>query len=71
MQRARTPKRPYRIANEFFSERQDVYIYYPGNGEKGLFRIPEIMKGPEHPILDEIKQKTLDRWGILDLANIL
>jgi TnpA family transposase len=60
-----------KIANEFFSERQDVYIYYPGNGEKGLFRIPKIVKGPEHPILDEIKQKTLDRWGILDLADIL
>lgn len=58
-------------ANEFFSDKRDVYIYYPGNGEKGLFRIPKIVKGPEHPILDEIKQKTLDRWGILDLADIL
>ena len=58
-------------ANEFFSEKRDVYIYYPGNGEKGLFRIPKIVKGSEHPILDEIKQKTLDRWGILDLVDIL
>ena len=58
-------------ANEFFSDKRDVYIYYPGNGEKGLFRIPKIVKGPEHPLLDEIKQKTLDRWGILDLVDIL
>ncbi len=58
-------------ANEFFSEKRDVYIYYPGNGEKGLFRIPKIVKGPDHPILNEIKQKTMDRWGILDLSDIL
>ena len=58
-------------ANEFFSDKRDVYIYHPGNGEKGLFRIPKIVEGPEHPILNEIKQKTLDRWGILDLADIL
>ena len=58
-------------ANEFFSEKRDVYIYYPGNGVKGLFRIPKIVKGPEHPILQKIKKKTLDRWGILDLADIL
>ncbi|HSL87286.1 MAG TPA: Tn3 family transposase, partial [Bacteroidales bacterium] len=57
--------------NEFFCDKQDVYIYYPGNGEKGLFRIPKIIQGPEHPILQEIKQKTIDRWGILDLADIL
>lgn len=58
-------------ANEYFSDKQDVYIYHPGNGEKGLFRIPKIVKGPEHPILNEIKQKTLERWGILDLTDIL
>ena len=58
-------------ANEFFSDKRDVYIYYPGNGEKGLFRIPKIVTGPDHPILQEIKQKSLDRWGILDLVDIL
>jgi len=58
-------------ANEFFSEKQEVYIYYPGNGERGLFHIPKIVQGPEHPILQELKQKTMDRWGILDLADIL
>ena len=60
-----------RKANEFFSKKQDVYIYYPGKGDKGLFRIPKIVKGPEHPIIEEIKQKALDRWGILDLVDIL
>lgn len=58
-------------ANKFFSKKQDVYIYYPGNSERGLFRIPKIVQGPEHPVLQEIKQKTMDRWGILDLADIL
>jgi TnpA family transposase len=58
-------------ANEFFSEKRDVYIYYPGKGDKGLFRIPRIVKGPEHPIIEEIKQKALGRWGILDLVDIL
>lgn len=58
-------------ANEFFGEKRDVYIYYPGNGEKGVFRIPKIVKGPDHPILTEIKQKTMDRWGIIDLSDIL
>lgn len=57
--------------NEFFGEKQDVYIYYPGNGEKGVFRIPKIVKGSDHPVLTEIKQKTMDRWGILDLSDIL
>ena len=60
-----------RKANEFFGDKRDVYIYHPGDGEKGLFRIPKIAKGPEHPVLQEIKQKALDRWGILDLADIL
>jgi len=58
-------------ANEFFSKKQDVYIYYPGNGTRGYFRIPRIVKGPDHPVLEEIKQKALDRWGILDLTDIL
>ena len=58
-------------ADEFFSEKRDVYIYYPGQGEKGFFRIPKIVKGPEHPILQEIKQRTVERWGIQDLADFL
>ena len=58
-------------ANEFFSDKRDVYIYYPGNGERGFFRIPKIIQGPERPILQKIKQKAIDRWGIVDLADIL
>ena len=57
--------------NEFFGRKEDVYIYYPGNGETGFFRIPKIVKRPEHPLLQEIKQKATNRWGILDLADIL
>lgn len=58
-------------ANTFFSKNRDVYIYYPGNGEKGLFRIPKIEKGPDHPVLKTLKQKTVARWGILGLTDIL
>lgn len=60
-----------RNANEFFADKRDVYIYHPGDGEKGLFRIPKIVKGPEHPVLQEIKQMALDRWGIVELADIV
>ena len=58
-------------ANEFFSRKQDVYIYHPGKGEKGLFRIPKILKRPERPILQEIKNRVLSRWGILNLIDVL
>jgi TnpA family transposase len=58
-------------ADVFFSEKRDVYIYYPGQGEKGFFRIPKIVKGPEHPILQELKQRTVERWGIQDIADFL
>jgi TnpA family transposase len=58
-------------ANEFFSRKQDVYIYFPGKSEKGLFSIPKIVQGQERPILQEIKQKAIDRWGVLDLVDIL
>lgn len=58
-------------ANDFFGQKQDVYIYHPGNGETGFFRIPKIAPGPDHPILREIKQIVLDRWGILELVDIL
>ncbi len=58
-------------ADEFFSEKRDVYIYYPGKGETGYFRIPKIVRGPDHPILQELKQKTVERWGILDLIDFL
>ena len=60
-----------RKANAFFSQKQDVYIYYPGNGDNGLFRIPRIEKGPDHPIIEDIKQKALSRWGIVDLVDVL
>jgi hypothetical protein len=48
-----------------------VYIYYPGGGNKGLFRIPKIKARPERPILQEIKNKVLNRWSILDLFDVL
>jgi hypothetical protein len=59
------------MANEFFSQKQDVYIYFPGGGKKGAFRIPKIKAKPERLILKEIKNKVLSRWGVLDLLDIL
>ena len=58
-------------ANEYFSEKREVYIYHPGNGNTGLFRIPKISGSPERPILQEIKKKTIERWGVVDLSDIL
>jgi hypothetical protein len=58
-------------ANTFFSRKRDVYIYYPGGGNIGLFRIPKIKARPERPILQEIKNRVLNRWGVLDLLDVL
>jgi TnpA family transposase len=58
-------------ANTFFKCEQDVYIYYPAGGSKGRFRIPKIKARPERPILQEIKDKVLHRWGMLDLLDVL
>jgi len=57
--------------NDFFSRKRDVYIYYPGEGENGFFRIPKIIKRPERPILQEIKRKVVQRWGIQELVDVL
>lgn len=57
--------------DSYFSRKRDVYIYYPGGGQKGLFRIPKIIAKPERPILQEIKNKVLSRWGIIDLLDVL
>lgn len=58
-------------ANEFFSQKRDVYIYRIGSGERGFFRIPKIHKRPDRPLLQDIKKMIVDRWGILDLVDIL
>jgi hypothetical protein len=44
-------------ADTFFEQKRDVYIYYPGGGNKGLFRIPKTKARPERPILQEIKKR--------------
>jgi len=58
-------------ADRYLSKKQEVYIYYPGGGDRGLLRIPKIEKRQERPILQEIKNSVLERWGILDLLDIL
>ena len=58
-------------ANNYFSKINDTYIYYPGNGERGYFRVPKLKALPERPILQEIKNGLLKRWGILDLLDVL
>ncbi|MGD9202151.1 MAG: Tn3 family transposase [Chitinispirillia bacterium] len=57
--------------NEFFSRKKDVYIYCPGDGNTGFFRIPKILKKPTCNLLQEIKNKVIQRWGILNLSDIL
>ncbi|MBF0398926.1 MAG: Tn3 family transposase, partial [Desulfobacterales bacterium] len=59
--------------NDFFAKKQDndVYIYYPGGGEKGLFRIPKIEARPERPILKDIKSEIIKQWGMIDLMDVL
>ncbi len=61
-----------RLANNFFTNKNnEVYIYRSGKSEKGLFRIPKLQKRPERPILQEIKDHVVDRWGILYLLDVL
>ena len=57
--------------NDFFGRKRDVYIYYPGGGKKGLFRIPKIQARPERPVLQEIKNRVVAQWGVLDLLDVL
>ena len=58
-------------ANNYFGEKNNTYIYYPGNGKRGYFRIPKLKAVPERPILQEIKARVLNRWGIIDLLDVL
>lgn len=57
--------------HRFLGGRRDVYIHYPGGGQRGVFHVPRIPKQPEPLLLGEIKDRVLDRWGILDLLDIL
>ncbi len=58
-------------ANRYLSKKREVYIYHPGGGEKGLIRIPRIQKQPERTTIQEIKERVIKKWGILDLLDIL
>jgi len=53
------------------SKKREVYIYHPGGGERGLIRIPRIQKQPERSTIQEIKERVIKKWGILDLLDIL
>ncbi len=58
-------------ANRYLSKKQEIYIYHPGGGERGLIRIPRIQKQPERSTIQEIKERVIKKWGILDLLDIL
>ena len=58
-------------ANNYFGTKNSTYIYYPGRGKKGYFKIPKLKAVPERPILQEIKNSVLNRWGIIDLLDVL
>jgi len=58
-------------ANRYLSKKREVFIYHPGGGEKGLIRIPRIQKQPERTTIQEIKERVIKKWGILDLLDIL
>lgn len=57
--------------HRFLGRRRDVSIHHPGGGQRGVFHVPRIPKQPEPLLLGEIKDRVLDRWGILDLLDIL
>lgn len=58
--------------NEFFGrDGQDVEIRHPGGGGRGIFCVPRPEKRPVRTILGEIKERVIQRWGILNLLDIL
>ncbi|MEI7449942.1 MAG: Tn3 family transposase [Desulfomonile sp.] len=57
--------------HRFLGRQRDVYIHHPGGGQRGVFHVPRIQKQTEPLLLGEIKDRVLDRWGILDLLDIL
>ena len=57
--------------HRFLGRRRDVYIHHPGGGQRGVFHVPRISKQTEPLLLGEIKDRVLNRWGILDLLDIL
>lgn len=58
--------------HDFLGRRKkDVEILHPGHGERGVFHLPKTPKRPERPILEEVKDHVLQRWGVLDLLDLL
>lgn len=48
-----------------------VRISHPGGRERGFFNISKVEKRPDRPIIQEVKNRVLSHWGILDLLDIL
>jgi len=58
--------------NRFLEKKgHDVSVHHPRGGERGFFHVPAIEKRPERTVLTQIKREVSDRWGILDLVDIL
>ena len=49
----------------------EITVRHPGGGDRGVFHVPPLPRRDERPILDEIKRSVVQRWGVLDLLDIL
>ena len=57
--------------NVFLTRGADVRVSFPGGGSKGAFLVPRVRKRPERPLLRDIRASVLERWGIVELLDML
>lgn len=55
----------------FAGANRDVEIRHPGGGERGYFHVPPLKRIPDRPLLQQVKDGVLTRWGVRDLLEIL
>jgi TnpA family transposase len=58
-------------AREKAKEKCQVYLYQLGGKGRGYFRVPKIQKRAERSILKEIKKKIRNRFGMVNLLDML
>jgi TnpA family transposase len=57
--------------HRYFEGTPDVLIARPGGGKRGYFKVPKLERKPERPVLNDIKEAVLQRFGMLELLDIL
>lgn len=48
-----------------------VAVQHPGGGTGGVFHVPRLVALPERPVLEELKGRVVDRFGVHELLDVL